>query len=201
MKKSFREALAERRSYYELSAHSPLDDRAVEEILHFAVKSVPSAFNSQSTRMVLLVRDAHRKLWDIVLQTLRGIVPASAIDKTALKIDTSFASGHGTVLFYEDMNVVEGLKRRFPTYADNFCVWSDQTSAMHQLAVWTMLEEAGFGASLQHYNPLIDKEVRETWNLPEHWRLIAQMPFGTALDTPDEKEFLPLESRVFTFCM
>ena len=49
---------------------------------------------------------------------------------------------------------------------------------MHQLAVWTMLEDAGFGASLQHYNPLIDKEVRERWDLPAAWRLFAQMPFG-----------------------
>ena len=46
---------------------------------------------------------------------------------------------------------------------------------MHQLAVWTMLEDEGMGASLQHYNPLIDDEVRKVWNLSDDWKLIAQM--------------------------
>ena len=47
---------------------------------------------------------------------------------------------------------------------------------MHQFAIWTMLEDMGLGASLQHYNPLIDDEVRRTWNLPGDWMMIAQMP-------------------------
>ena len=85
------------------------------------------------------------------------------------------------------MTVVRKLQEQFPTYADNFPIWSEHASAMHQLAVWTMLEDAGFGASLQHYNPLIDKEVRERWDLPAAWRLIAQMPFGTPAGEPQEK--------------
>ena len=40
-----------------------------------------------------------------------------------------------------------------------------------------MLEDAGMGASLQHYNPLSDDEVRKAWNLPGDWKLVAQMPF------------------------
>ena len=37
------------------------------------------------------------------------------------------------------------------------------------------------------YNPLIDEEVRRTWNLPEHWHLIAEMPFGLPIGKPGEK--------------
>lgn len=66
---------------------------------------------------------------------------------TEAKIDNSFASGYGTVLFFEDQSVVKGLQNAFSSYKDNFPGWSLQTSAMHQLAVWTMLEDAGFGAS------------------------------------------------------
>jgi predicted oxidoreductase (fatty acid repression mutant protein) len=66
---------------------------------------------------------------------------------------------------------------------------------MHQLAIWTMLEDAGFGASLQHYNPIIDDEVRETWGLDPQWLLVAQMPFGGLLKAPDAKEFQPLDAR------
>ncbi|NFV72581.1 nitroreductase, partial [Clostridium botulinum] len=36
----------------------------------------------------------------------------------------------------------------------------------------------GFGASLQHYNELIEEDVKKEWNIPNNWKLIAQMPFG-----------------------
>ena len=62
-----------------------------------------------------------------------------------------------------------------------------------------MLEDAGLGASLQHYNPLIDDEVRRTWNLPESWMLIAEMPFGTPTAEPGEKEFGELSERIKIF--
>ncbi|GAE82639.1 nitroreductase family protein [Bacteroides reticulotermitis] len=199
MKRTFTEALKNRRTYYSISNQSPISDGEIEQIVNFAVTHVPSSFNSQSTRVVLLLGDSHQKLWGIVKDTLKKIVPAQAFVKTEEKINHSFAAGYGTVLFFEDQTVVKGLQDAFPSYQENFPGWSLQTSAMHQLAVWTMLEDAGFGASLQHYNPLIDAEVRRTWNLPETWNLIAQMPFGTPAGDPGAKEFQPLESRVKIF--
>lgn len=199
MKRTFTEALKNRRTYYSISNQSPISDGEIEQIVNFAVTHVPSSFNSQSTRVVLLLGDSHQKLWGIVKDTLKKIVPAEAFVKTEEKINHSFAAGYGTVLFFEDQTVVKGLQDAFPSYQENFPGWSLQTSAMHQLAVWTMLEDAGFGASLQHYNPLIDAEVRRTWNLPETWNLIAQMPFGTPAADPGAKEFQPLESRVKIF--
>ena len=91
------------------------------------------------------------------------------------------------------------MQEAFSSYKDNFPGWSLQTSAMHQLAVWTMLEDVGFGASLQHYNPLIDEEVRHTWNLPEEWHLIAEMPVGLPGQGPGEKDFKELDTRVKVF--
>ena len=81
----------------------------------------------------------------VVKRTLRAIVPEGAFARTEEKIEHSFAAGYGTVLFFEDTDVVRGLQQQFPAYAGNFPVWSEQTSAMHQLAVWTMLEDAGLG--------------------------------------------------------
>lgn len=199
MEKSFIEALKHRRSYYALTNQSPVSDGEIEKIIDLAVTYVPSAFNSQSTRVVLLLGEHHRKLWQIVKDTLRVIVPPEAFAATEAKIDGSFASGHGTVLFFEDETVVRSLQEAFPLYQDNFPGWSLQTSAMHQLVVWVMLEDAGFGASLQHYNPLIDNEVRQTWNLPDTWKLIAQMPFGLPAQEPGPKEFQDLASRVKVF--
>ena len=157
MARSFKEAIQHRRTHYGIGNNSPISDNEIHEIIKTAVTHVPSAFNSQSTRIVLLLGESHKKLWEIVKDTLRKIVPDEAYKATEAKIDNSFEAGYGTVLFFEDTAVVEGLQKQFPSYKDNFPVWSQQTSAMHQLAIWTMLEDAGFGASLQHYNPLIDE--------------------------------------------
>ncbi len=199
MTKSIQDSLKHRRSYYFLSGKSPVSDNEIENVLNFAADYVPSAFNSQSTRMVLLLGGDHKKLWEIVKEVLRKRLPAEAFGKTEAKIDTSFASGYGTVLFFEDETVVEGLQEKFPSYSENFPVWSQQTSAMHQLTVWTMLEDLGFGASLQHYNPIIDEDVRKEWKLSPKWKLIAQMPFGLPAREPDNKEINPVGNRVLVF--
>ena len=196
---SFKDALRKRRSFYALTGRSALSDAELEQMLRFAAEHVPSAFNSQTTRLVLLTEEAHRKLWNIVKETLRPIVPAEAFARTESKIDTGFAAGYGTVLFLEDLQTVRALQEKFPTYAAHFQTWSEQTNAMHQLAVWVMLEEAGMGASLQHYNPLIDDAVKAAWKLPKSWRLIAEMPFGIPAAQPGEKTMQPLDERVLTF--
>ena len=55
----------------------------------------------------------------------------------------------------------------FPLYKDNFPIWSLQANGMLEFAVWTSLEAEGLGASLQHYNPLVDDGVKKAWSLPE----------------------------------
>ncbi|WP_165025794.1 nitroreductase family protein [Dysgonomonas sp. ZJ279] len=199
MTRNFKEAIKHRRTYYSLSNKSTLTDKELKELIEFAVLNIPSSFNSQSTRIVLLLGENHAKLWNITKEILRKKVSAEAFPATKSKIDGCFAAGYGTVLYFEDQEVVEGLQKGFPSYSDKFPQWSDHTSAMHQLAIWTMLEDAGMAASLQHYNPLIDEEVAKTWKLSPKWRLIAQMPFGVPAGEPGEKEFSPLDKRVLVF--
>lgn len=122
MKKSFEEALKHRRTYYSITNQSPVSDEEIERIVNLAVTHVPSAFNSQSTRVVLLLGENHKKLWHIVKETLRKIVPPEVFKTTEAKIDNSFASGYGTVLFFEDQSVVKGLQEAFSSYKDNFLV-------------------------------------------------------------------------------
>ncbi len=199
MKNSFKDALLHRRTYYAINNQSPVSDKEIEEVVNFAVKHVPSSFNSQSTRVVLLLGENHKKVWNITKDILRGIVPVEAFKSTEAKIDGAFLSGYGTVLFYEDQDVIADLQKAYAAYAGNFPIWSQQTSGMHQLAIWTMLEELGFGANLQHYNPLIDERVAKEWNIPANWKLIAEMPFGTPANSPGDKDFKPLEDRVKIF--
>lgn len=51
----------------------------------------------------------------------------------------------------------------------------------------------------KHYNPLIDDSVKSEWNIPNNWRLIAQMPFGNKIQEPGGKEFAPIENRFKSF--
>lgn len=199
MKMDIRDALKHRRSYYKIGNISPISNHEIEDIMSFALNNIPSAFNSQSTRLVLLLGDNHKRLWSMIKGHLKKIVPEANFQKTEAKIDESFASGYGTILYYEDMDTIKSLQNSFPLYADNFPIWSEQTSAMHQLAIWTMLEENGFGASLQHYNNLIDDDIRKEWNLPNNWKLIAEMPFGNPLSEPNKKESKPIEERLQIF--
>ncbi|CAN7296060.1 MULTISPECIES: nitroreductase family protein [Peribacillus] len=195
MTKDFYTAIKERRSYYGINKEVQVSDEKIKEIVEFAVKHTPSAFNSQSSRLVVLTGSAHDKLWDITTQALRKAVGEGDFSGTQQKMD-SFKAGYGSILFFEDESVVKSLQEQFATYADNFPIWSQQTSGMHQLVVWTALEAEGLGATLQHYNPLIDDEVKKEWNVPSNWKLIAQMPFGNPTAQPGDKEFKPLEDRI-----
>ena len=62
MTRDFKEALRHRRTYYHITDSSPISDEQIKEIIDFAVMNVPSAFNSQSTRIVLLLGKNHKKL-------------------------------------------------------------------------------------------------------------------------------------------
>jgi len=195
MSKDFYSVLKERRSYYGINKDVQVSDERIKEIVEFAVKHTPSAFNSQTARLVVLTGKSHDELWNITTDTLRKVVGDRDFTGTQQKM-VSFKSGYGTVLFFEDEAGVKSLQKQFPSYADNFPIWSNQASGMHQLVIWAALESEGLGASLQHYNPLIDEEVKKEWNIPSNWKLIAQMPFGNPTLQPGEKEFQPIENRV-----
>lgn len=199
MSKTFWQAVKDRRSQYGFSNEEIVPKDRIETIVSDALLHVPSPFNSQSTRIVLLFGSDSRKFWSLTIDALSKVVDAEQLKQTKAKIDGAFASGYGTVLFFEDQAVVDGLVSGFPTYADRFPVWSQHTNAMHQFAVWTALEAEGLGASLQHYNPLVDDAVKSTWGIDANWRLIAQMPFGKPLSVPDAKEFTPLDGRLKVF--
>ena len=194
-----RNAVIGRRTYYAIGKEAVTTDERIEEIVGEAVKHVPSSFNSQSARVVILLGEQHERLWDITKAELKKIVSPESITATEDKINGSFRSGYGSILFFEDEAIIEGLQNKFPSYKNNFPVWSNQSSGMLQYVVWTTLELDGWGASLQHYNPVIDETVKETWNLPASWRLIAQMPFGNPVLPPVSKEFKPLEERIKVF--
>jgi predicted oxidoreductase (fatty acid repression mutant protein) len=199
MEKTFWKALENRRSVYGFDSKMPVAQEKIVGIAEKALTLVPSSFNCQSTRMVVLFGGHHKKLWDIVIDALRKVTDDQQFAKSQAKVREDFQSGYGTVLFFEDQAVIKGLQEQFALYADKFPVWSEHTAAMHQLTVWEALAEVGLGASLQHYHPLIDDDVHKEWNIPDSWKLTAQMPFGKPLSVPEEKDHMPVSDRLKVF--
>ena len=198
MHSHFRQLLALRRSNYSLGSTPALSQSEIDALIADAIMYTPSAFNSQSARIATLYGKDHHQFWHLTLQELKALTPPEKLKSTEQKI-SSFAAGFGTVLFFEDTTIVKDLQQRFPLYSQNFPVWSEQSSAMLQFALWCLFAEHNIGASLQHYSPLVDAFVQREWLIPPHWKLIAQMPFGNITATPDAKDFLPLSERIKTF--
>ena len=195
---SFLGHIKQRRTIYAVGKSVALTPEQIESVIKEAVNHSPSEFNSQTSRIVTLFGDSHLQFWNIVRETLRKIVPEAAFEGTNAKIN-SFAAGYGTVLFYEDQDVVKSLQEQFALYADNFPVWSEHSSAIAQFSVWTALSEQNIGASLQHYNPIVDAEIAEIFDIPANWKLRAQLVFGSIEAPAGEKTFMAEADRFKTF--
>lgn len=192
---TLQQAFDERRSIYALSNELPVEPQAIVNMAERVLLHTPSAFNSQSSRLVVLFGAEHQKLWDIAEEKLRAAVGDGDFSGTKQKLD-GFRAAAGTVLFYEDKNVTESLQEQFALYADRFPVWAQQTSAMHQYAMWTELRTLNVGANLQHYNPLVDEDAAKAYAIPDSWELVAQMPFGNIVEPAGEKTYQPVSERM-----
>ncbi|KAL9036550.1 MAG: hypothetical protein Q9214_006085 [Letrouitia sp. 1 TL-2023] len=192
-------ALARRTIYQLGDTDIPISDARIHELVNNTVLHVPSAFNSQTSRVVLLLGEEHKRLWDLIMDVYRQQLSEDKFKSAEGKFK-GFRAGYGTILFYEDNDVVCDFATKFKRYAEHFRTWSDQTSGMHQYMLWTALEAEGLGVNLQHYNPLIDVRVATQYDIPEPWMMKAQMVFGKPLGGPNpNKEFKPLEERVKVF--
>lgn len=88
-----------RRSYYPLSKDLTITPARVQEIVKDLLDQVPSSFNSQSNRVVVLFGAEHEKLWDFTTEILKAIVPADQFESTAGKM-AMFKAAAGTVRFF-----------------------------------------------------------------------------------------------------
>ena len=194
----FQEAVVHRRTNYTLGRNVAVLPSQIIAAVERMTREVPSAFNMQSARVVLAFGEHHDKIWSIAMDALRAVVPADKFAPTEAKIK-GFAAAYGTVLFFDETSVVENMQQQFAAYAANFPIWAQQANGMLQFSIWTALANMGLGVNLQHYNPLIDAAVKEYFQVPAHWQLIAQMPCGEMLEPPKTIEKLPVEERVRIF--
>lgn len=190
MNSQFNNLTTKRRSIYALGDNLSQTPEEIFDLVKQTIKNSPTAFNSQTVRAVVLFGKSSDKVWKIVEDALRKITKSpDAFEKTKAKID-SFKAGYGTILYFTDTAIVHQLENDYPSYAANFANWAEQGLGGAQQAVWTALAEQGIGASLQHYNPLIDDAIHQTFNLPADWQLRAEMPFGSIEAPAGEKAHL-----------
>ena len=189
---NFIDILKMRRSVYALDKKLPVSKEQVLEIIKDATQYVPDAFNMKSQRVLVITDDKNKDFWNGVYDVL---VRVSGENLSRDKTD-SFMAGYGTVLYFYDRDTVDEYKKNFSLYANNFDNWAMQSNAMLQYAIWTVFASVGIGASLQHYNPIIDDMVHKEFNVPENWVLVAQMPFGGIVVKPEEKQGEDVAQRI-----
>ena len=187
-----------RRTNYALGREIGVLPSQIIAAVESMTKEVPSSFNMQSARVIVAMGEHHEKIWHITKETLRKIVPAEKFAPTEAKID-GFAAAYGTILFFDETATVMHMQQQFAAYAENFPIWAQQSNGMLQFAIWTALTNMGLGVNLQHYNPLIDDEVKQAFQVPDSWKLIAQMPFGAPIEPPKAIEKIAIEERVKVF--
>lgn len=150
---AFLETTKARRSYYQLSNESPVSDARIQEIVGHAISHVPSAFNSQTTRVVVLLKSEHEKLWDAATEIYKASLSEEQFKRAEQRFIV-FRAAYGTVprkmerdvnrttmtdwlvtqiLFYEDTSTVREFQEKFKIYEDKFppCMSPDQSQQLN----------------------------------------------------------------------
>lgn len=163
MSRTFIEAISHRRSHYYLENISPVATTHIIDTIDEILSIVPSPFNVQSARLVVLFDQQHIALWDIVEHELESRIPSDIFNKTRQKLHRSFRSGFGTILIYEDEAALNQLRINYPDYAENVERWLIDKS-------WRLIAQMPFGLPKDSPAPHIQK-------IPIHQRRLV---FGFA---------------------
>ncbi len=196
MKEHCLQTIASRRSVSALKRDENLKKDELIEVIEQSLYHSPTAFNSQSSKVLVLLDEDHVAFWEAVKDRLRPLVNGS-FDKTEAKIN-GFSNGNGTVLYFEDQMIQDELKAKIPLYANEVSLWASQSQGILQYVVWMLLTSMGLSASLQHYNPLIDDYVYTELGIERSLSLVAMMPFGLPAELPSEKFQRPIKDRVLS---
>ena len=195
METSILELFSKRHSFYDINNTVIPDKKHITNIIKRCLELYPSSFNTQSARLMLLFDGEHQKFWNLVKDELLKNSPKDKAEAIKQRI-ASFAKGYGTILFFDDTNVVRELEKKMPLYAENFKNWSNQSNAILQFMIWSAFADNNIGASMQHYNPLIDNAMQKAFDIPKNWEFVAQMPFGGIEISPMPHTFENIEEKL-----
>lgn len=195
MDKNLLETIKRRRTTYDISNTIDISDSALEDILNNCLLYAPTGFDARSDRLILALGEKHEQVWDLITKRVKESTPRENVGPALKKIE-KLRGGYGTILFFEDKSIIKRLQTQFPDYASYFNSWSQQGNGMLQYLVWLALSQEGIGASLQHYNVLIAKDIRKLFDLPDSYFLVTQMPFGKPKSVPADHKAHPRGGKV-----
>lgn len=203
---SFLDAVAKRRTVYELSSTSPIPKSRIIEIVNHTLKYCPSPFNVRTCRMIILFDNAHAKLWDYAADVVPGTVPEGIRDlvvdrlkwcrksfgTVSLSDVTQNCSSGGSscilqILFFDDSSAYADLPAPLAAILAERPDGEDRAQGMHEFIAWTALAAEGLGCNIQHFHPGITPYVTEAFNVPESWTLKCQMVFGEPVTGPGDE--------------
>ena len=119
---NFTDLQEKRRSIYALGKNVELSNQELVETIQGAILKTPTAFNSQTTRAVILFDEESDAFWnEIAYSELEKVTPAETFEGTKQRL-AGFAQAKGTILFYEDQDVVKGLSGMVRTSSWNFII-------------------------------------------------------------------------------
>lgn len=112
----FLAAAKSRRSMYNLSATTTISDSRIRDIVETAVKHAPSSYNVQSARAVIMLKEQHLRLWQVVAQHMTVALASldAAVQKRVSERIEGYRGSYGTVLWFEDEVALEKLKEKNP---------------------------------------------------------------------------------------
>lgn len=194
----FTDLVKKRRTAYAIGNNTDLTNKEITERIREVAKEIPSANNSQTTRLVVVFGEDNIKLWSHILDVQKDVMQGAMWDMMSGVMEGA-KGGVGTVLFFEDNAAVEGALGK----GERAETYKHHNDANTQYAIWLALTELGLGGSLQHMNigfeQGFDKSVKEMFDLPASYEMIAQMPFGSIEAAANEKEYIDGNEQVRVF--
>lgn len=189
------ELVKKRRTQYAIGKNTDLTNEEIANRITEIVKDVPTAFNSQTTRVAIVFGEDNVKLWNLILDVQKDVLQGEMWDMMSGVMEGA-KNGVGTVLFFEDLDAVA----KMPVNGTRGEAYKQNNNANTQYATWLGLTDLGLGGSLQHFNvgyeQGFDKSVKELLGLPERWEMQAQMPFGSIEGENTPKEYIADSDRV-----
>ncbi len=190
-------SLAKRRSVYQFENRLNHQPEELASTIGQAVMAAPSAFNSQTSRIVLMTGSKNHKVWELIRQAQEPLIDeGSGGDFYRMVFDTG-QNAAASLIFFEDQAAVEA---NIPANPERQVIYKEKNSAITQYTAWVVLADLGYGACLQHFNigakEGYDQSIKDLLQVPDSWELNAQMPFGLLKDLPEAKEKLPIDQII-----
>lgn len=97
-----------RRTIYQLKETLPVPPDRIRDIVSEAILHVPSPYNCQANRVLILFNGHHKKLWAAGREAARKALPPPVFERAAQRLDW-FEAAAGTVRLYFFMLLIPSL--------------------------------------------------------------------------------------------